>query len=241
MRLSYVFMTTATCPLTVFSLLTLWGMCNMNVANAQFRVGPTVGINVATLQMSRQVKEDYGDNTKVLPILRLHIGAIGEYQLSDLIILRSGIILNRKGAQDSYDASQYADIKYKETIRLNYLEIPLTARYQLAENDLFSLSGLGGFILGFTTRASAKHSYEFEGQKETDTETWSIGKGAGDQIRGNDVSLQLGAVAELSTLPLQVSTSFNQGLNNIISQPDSGYAMRNFTFAITATYLFDLE
>ncbi|MEM9829608.1 MAG: porin family protein [Bacteroidota bacterium] len=205
---------------------------------AQLRVGPTLGFNVATFQHSRELKEDINDvGTRVRPTLRLQIGGIAEYAISDELILQSGMIFN--GAGVSY-RTEFGDDRVNSRFTATYLDIPLTARYRLADIEQFSLSGWGGLIVGFAV--GSRQRINVNGERDRDnSRSLDIGSSRSDDLRRGDIRLALGATIESSEYPIQLKIALQQGLANIYPENGVDYAWRNFMFSVSAAYFLDLD
>ncbi len=211
------------------------------VCQAQFRVGPTLGINLSSIQESRDLKE-FREEVNKSPLLRLQLGATAEYALSDQFYLQSGLLVNGAGVRYKAEASGGGiDVEASESALLTYLDIPLTARYQFAEFDDFSLSAWGGFIAGFAVAGRSKSKVTINGESESDSESLSFGSSDDDDLKGIDFRLALGMIAESAEYPVQLKVAINQGLVNLLPIDLDGFAQRNFLFSISASYFFELD
>lgn len=211
------------------------------LSQAQLRVGPTVGFNLTSFQHSRDFKERLGE-TSILPRLRMQIGAIAEYALLDQLYLQSGLIFNGAGVKYQEEGNVRGNtVTVSTKVLINYLDIPLTARYQIAELDNFSLSAWGGFVMGIAVSGRFKNEQSGNGESGSNSEPFGIGSGDDAYLKRGDFRLALGMVAESAEYPIQFKVALNQGLVNTISGPRPGFAQRNFLFSLTASYLFELD
>ena len=213
---------------------------------AQFRVGPTLGFNLSSMQHSSEARETIEGNfedAKILPLLRLQIGATAEYALSDRLYLQSGLLINGGGVNYKYNYNGFGvDVKGSLKTLFSYIDIPLTARYQLAELDGFSLSGWGGFIVGIAAGGKYKLDVSAAGERDSDSESIDFGSGTSDDMKSTDFRLALGVIAESDKFPIQLKAALNQGMVNLVPRPgDSGFAQRNFLFSVSASYFFELD
>ena len=224
-------------------IIVLLAMLCPIVAKAQLRVGPTIGFNLSSAQYSKEWREDIRDDGgKNQPVLRLQIGVTGEYALTDQLYVQSGLLINGAGGKTKVDYSDFGyEAKSTEKILLTYLDIPLTARYQLTEGDGFSLSGWGGFIVGFAVSGKFKSVSRVEGEREDSNESIEFGSSRYDDLKGGDFRLALGAVAESEDFPIQLKIALQQGLADIYPDNNFDYGLRNFMFSLSASYFFELE
>lgn len=213
------------------------------LSHAQFQVGPTIGVNVATVQYSKEAREDIRDGgAKIQPLLKLQIGVTGEYALSDLLFLQSGLLFNGAGVKYSYNFDDFGvDVKGSTRTSITYLDIPLTARYQLAEFDGFSLSGWGGLIIGVALSGKITTVARVNGERESDSESLDFGSSRSDDLKGSDLRLALGAIAESEDYPVQLKVSLQQGLSDIYPDRFTTYSWRNFLLSFSATYFLELD
>lgn len=239
MKKHYIYASTALLLLVVFF---------HNHSYAQLRVGPSLGINVGTINFSESAKDELGlDNSaKTSPILRMQLGVIGEYGLSDEFTLRSGLLLSHKGTSIKEDGS-YGQYNYsvKQKFKFNYIEVPLLGMYEVYSDGDFQLNLLGGFSIAIASKAEIESKGTLEGpegsEKTSDTESLNIGNGNDDEIKGGDLGFMLGATLEFDEWPVQLGITYNLGLGNVLSNPEDDYALKNRTLSITAAYLFGIN
>jgi Outer membrane protein beta-barrel domain len=110
-------------------------LCVSFFANAQLRLGPVLGANLANISGD-------GDSTNAMKV-GIHIGAIVELSISDNFIIAPGILYSMKGTQDKDES------KYK--LNLNYLEIPINAKYKMESGLNFFAGPYIGLLLSATS------------------------------------------------------------------------------------------
>ena len=103
-----------------------------------FTVQPKVGLNIATLSDADKAITD------------LHFGIEAEYMVTDNFGLGLGAILSNQGAK--YDYYDLDNERYKYTVDLDYVHVPVLASYYL----LPGLAVKAGVQPGFKMRAKAK-------------------------------------------------------------------------------------
>jgi opacity protein-like surface antigen len=94
--------------LTVFAL-------SFSIAASGLGIGPVAGVNLANIS-----EEDNSQNSMKVGF---HIGAVLELSITDNFIIAPGVLYSIKGTQ----STDNSDLK----INLNYLEIPINAKYRM--------------------------------------------------------------------------------------------------------------
>jgi len=96
-------------------LTTLFVILSFTMAHAQTRYGVKAGANIATLAGAEGVSSKFG----------FHVGGIIEFKLSERFAIQPELLYSAQGAKNSEDSG------YK--INFNYLNVPLMAKYYVAE------------------------------------------------------------------------------------------------------------
>jgi hypothetical protein len=102
---------------------------------AQTRFGIIAGLNLANITGS-----DAGDDNAMK--MGVHGGVIVDLGISDNFIIEPGVLFSMKGSQSSEDS------EFK--INLNYIEIPILAKYKLESGLNFFLGPYIGILMSAT-------------------------------------------------------------------------------------------
>lgn len=100
-------------------------------AQATFSVGPRVGLNVTTAHFS----DDNGE-TSFSSRAGFEAGLLGNLQIGHFAF-QPGILFSQKGYKaegPTFGLAIYGPARYQETVRLNYLTVPLNLAFTLREN-----------------------------------------------------------------------------------------------------------
>ena len=213
----------------------------------EIKFAPVVGINITNNIFSGLYKEDIKSgypNAKFQPLLRLSLGGIADYALSDNLSLRSGLLLNMKGSKVKGN-----DETGNETakIKISYLEIPLWAAYRLGETGILLTGGPNiGFAVGGKAESKGKSIYFGETETFDQSEPLDIGGDAyADDVKPLDISLNLGVAKEISVADklLEVSVNIQPSLMSwsTTSKIEPKYAARNLIIGFRAAYFFSFK
>jgi hypothetical protein len=133
----------------LFILVTVFTFSFVNAQDMSF--GIKAGLNYGANKTS-----DSDFNDQFDPILVFHFGAYGEFSLSDKFSLQPELLYTTSGADfKSYSTiggEITSDLKY----RLNYLNIPITAKYYVVDNLSLEVGPYIGFLLSATEDGSLK-------------------------------------------------------------------------------------
>jgi hypothetical protein len=102
---------------------------------AQTKIGITAGVNLANLTGS-----DAGDNNAMK--IGVHGGLVADLGISDNFMIEPGVLFSMKGSQDSENSDN--------KLTLNYIEIPILAKYKLESGLNFFLGPYVGFLMSAT-------------------------------------------------------------------------------------------
>jgi hypothetical protein len=118
------------------------------------------------------------------------------------------------------------------TTRLDYVEIPVLAKFQLPASAPVSPSLFAGPTLGFNVAAETEVETEVEGG-ESETNDVS------DQVSGTDFGIALGGGVDigLTTGTLMIDVRYALGLTNV-DDTDEDTSINNQGFMITAGFAF---
>ncbi|MBP2833533.1 PorT family protein [Aquimarina sp. U1-2] len=203
----------------VFAVLASLGI----VATAQeenIRFGAKAGVNFASIG---------GDETDDLDgRTSFHLGAIVEIPISEKFAFAPELLYSSQGAKFDdfeFDSTSGEEFSTENTIRLNYINVPLMAKFYAAEG--FSLQA--GPQIGFLT--SAKEKVEGEGiDAEEDIDEF---------YKSIDLGLNFGAGYQLPA-GIFFDARYNLGLSDLADDREDGDDNRisNNVFQISVGYKF---
>lgn len=158
--------------------------------------------------------------------------AVGGFALIDFagpFALQPELVYVQKGQKSDLEAEFFGEtISGSVTTKLDYIEVPLLAKFQIPVAGPLSPNLFAGPTVGFT--ASSEVEMEFSGESESDD--------IGDDISGTDFGLAFGGGADfgLSAATLTVDLRYGLGLTDI---PDEGEAsVTNQGIMLTAGLAF---
>lgn len=174
---------------------------------AQHEVGsitiqPKIGMNIADLTDA--------DDSDVR--IGLAVGAEAEYQATDLFSVSAGILYSMQGCKGSEEG-------VKETVKLDYINIPILANVYVTKGLAVKLGIQPGFNINAKAKAEANGV-----SAEADI----------DDVKTLDFSIPVGVSYEYQNFVLDAR--YNWGLTKIASDIDS----KNSVFQITLGYKFSL-
>ena len=166
-----------------------------------------------------------------------HLGILAELEISEKFSFQPEVLYSSVGTK--YDLGGSVDgftFQNEGTIKLDYLTVPLLAKYYVTEG----LSIEAGPQIGFLLSANQ----EFESTQPTG-EDGSGGTTSGDQdvkdlYSGFDLALGVGAGYKLDN-GLHFSLRYNLGLSNILDIDDvdtSDFSRQNSVFQFSIGYFF---
>ena len=188
----------------VFAIAMLSVALTVNAQDVKF--GAKAGINFSNI---------YGDDVEDNEVrTSFHIGAVAEIKISEKFSIQPEVLYSAQGVTNDQDN---VDV----TLKLDYLNIPVMAKYYVAKG--FSLEA--GPQLGFLLSAKAK------GESGDESSELDIK----DELESIDFGLNFGAGYKLDN-GLNFSARYNLGLSNISEDSDS--AVKNSVFQISVGYFF---
>lgn len=177
----------------IFTIV-LFGFTNINAQNIKY--GSKIGINLSTFT---------GDETDGLSTrTSLHAGAIAEIKISDDFSFQPELLYSSQGTKSDYSETLNGITIHYSQIKLEYINIPLLAKYYVVEN----LSLEAGPQIGFLITADR----EFEKTENGETETGE--EDILDEIKGMDFGLNLGLAYKLKS-GIFLAAHYNLGLSSI--------------------------
>ena len=181
--------------------------------NAQeTKFGLKAGLNVANFG---------GDAEDAKSLVGFHVGGFAEIKLSDKFAIQPELLYSAQGAKEEY--SEFGET-VEITQNLGYLNIPVMAKYYVAEG--FSLEA--GPQIGFLLNAKIKAEYEGESEDESNK----------DAFKSIDFGVNFGAGYDF-TENFSAGVRYNLGLSNIAETEDGDdFKINNSVFSVSIGYKF---
>ncbi|CAM4115657.1 porin family protein [Flavobacterium sinopsychrotolerans] len=198
-------------------ILTVAAVFAFGFANAQeTKFGVKGGLNVANLS------GDIEDNSSKVGF---HVGGFVEIKVSDKFSVQPELLFSTQGTKLEESGTNYS---YESNLNLSYLNIPVMAKYYVAEG--FSLEA--GPQIGFLTTAKSDFTATESGI------TVSGDEDVKDEFESIDFGFNFGAGYDF-TENLSAGLRYNLGLSNI-AKTDSGddFKLSNNVFSVSLGYKF---
>ena len=191
----------------------------VSMSNAQgIKVGAKAGLNLST------VNGDDLDDAKSL--IGFHLGAVAEISIADKFSFQPELLFSTQGAKAEGGDVDYS---YEQKTKLNYLIIPLMAKFYLVKGLSVEAGPQVGFLM--SAKAEGEETDSFGGV----TETFEYDEDIKDDIKGTDIGINVGAGYKLDS-GLFFNARYNIGLSNI-SEYDNG-DIKNGVFQFSIGYFF---
>lgn len=204
--------------LTIFSTTLL-------KAQDEVQFGLRGGLNIAS------INGDSSDEISLDPRLNFHLGLVAEIPITDLISFQPELVYSRQGAtfEETDDFGFGAgDINIEGAIKMDYINLPLMAKFYVAEG--FSLEV--GPQIGFLVLAETETEASFGGETETDTVDIK------DELSSIDFGFNFGAGYKLEN-GLNFGLRYNLGISNINDGEGSeDFVDRNGVLQLSVGYFF---
>ncbi len=187
----------------LFALLTV-SVCNIAVSQ-DINFGVKGGVNFASLT---------GDTSGLETRTAFHFGIVAEVQISDKFAFQPELLYSSQGAKDS---------EFDEELKTNYLNIPLMAKYYVAENISIEAGPQIGLLLSAKT--------EIDGADDEDIKF---------RFRDVDFGFNFGLGYKLGS-GLNFGLRYNLGISNIVNEVEAFVTdnkINNSVFQISIGYLF---
>ncbi|ESU26958.1 hypothetical protein FLJC2902T_22980 [Flavobacterium limnosediminis JC2902] len=200
----------------ILTVATVFAFGFANAQDKQMSFGVKGGLNVATLT---------GDVENVKSLVGAHIGGFMEYKLNDKFAIQPELLFSMQGAKSEFTFSDGFDTyNVESTVKLNYLNLPIMAKYYATEKLAIEAGPQVGFLL------SAKNEAEVSGfgSEEVDIK---------DETNSIDFGLNLGLGYDF-TENISAGARYNFGLSNIDDSEGSDDTVNNGVFSVSVGYKF---
>ncbi|MFD2552309.1 porin family protein [Bizionia sediminis] len=154
------------------------------VSAQDFSYGVKAGLNIATLS-----GDDIENND---PKLGLHIGATGEYMVTEKFAIQADLLYSMQGLKQSgFEEINFngetSRLDLESDVKLNYINLPIMFKYYITKGFNVELGPQVGFLV------SAKADVELKSTSSiTGTETIKIDQDIKDQTKSVDFALAFG-------------------------------------------------
>lgn len=194
-------------------------MCFVNLNAQEVKFGVKAGLNLANIS---------GDDTEDLDgRTSFHIGGVAEIMITDKFSFQPELLYSAQGAKSTYE-DQFE--KEEITIKLDYINLPLMAKYYVAEG--FSIEA--GPQIGFLMNSEADYEYI---DKEDPEFNESGTEDLKDEIKGIDFGVNLGLGYKLEN-GLNFGARYNLGLSDLWDIDTGGIKNQNSVIQVSVGYFF---
>ncbi|MBP7792487.1 MAG: outer membrane beta-barrel protein [Candidatus Goldbacteria bacterium] len=193
-----------------------------------FHFGLKAGLNLANL-----TGDDVAKDADML--MGFCGGAFVSYAFTPWFSLQPEVLYSQKGTSYEY-ASSESDYQSKESWNLNYVEIPVLAKFSIPTGSAFTPVIYAGPAISIKTGASIYNEKTISGITEKKTVNIS------EVINSTDFSLVAGAGVEIKVGPgaITLEVRYDMGLTTIINNNDNPVKIdvKTTAIAILAGYSF---
>lgn len=231
------------CIIKKLLLLAAFAGFAFTTAQAQeMRFGVKAGANFANMT----IKED-GFSIKPESRTAFHIGALVEFPISDAFYIQPEILYNSVGSKVNFSESFMGmDFSVENTTKLDYISIPIMAKYYIMEGLAIEAGPQVGFLM------SAKNDFSSSSTMMGQTESESGEEDVKEDYKGIDFGLGIGVSYRLD-MGLFFSARYVLGLSNIGEEGNNngndddfddidfgfgGATVKNNVFQISVGYSF---
>jgi hypothetical protein len=199
---------------SIVALIAIFSFTSMNAQDITF--GAKAGVNIATIT---------GDDTDGIDSrTSFHIGAVVEIPISDDFSVQSELLYSSQGAKGK---SLGGDIDFK----YNYLNLPIMAKYYVAENFSLEAGPQVGLLLSAKVESDENTTIELATSKANEVDVKDV-------TSSIDFGLKFGAGYKLES-GLNFGAHYNLGLSNIYDGEGSDNTkIHNGVFQVSVGYFF---
>jgi hypothetical protein len=207
------------------NILTAVAVFVFGFSNAQeAKFGVKAGLNLSTLS------GNYVEQSQIQPGFVL--GGFAAVKLSDKFIFQPELLFSFQGSayRNYYDFGNVQSYE-QDNLNLNYLLVPIMAKYYVAKKFSIEVGPQFGFLL---TARTNFFSYTDAGNGYVDSESEDVK----DQFKTFDFGINIGGGYDF-TDKWGIGLRYNFGLNNAVQNSDgSNYKTNNQVLSVTGSYKF---
>jgi hypothetical protein len=194
--------------LILFVALAIFVIAN---SNAQINFGAKAGVNFATIT---------GDDVDIFDgRTAFHVGVVAEIVISETFSFQPELLYSAQGAD-------YSDDEFEGTFKLDYLNIPLMAKFYVGEGFSLEAGPQVGFLM------SAKDEYDFTG-----TAFKSEEEDIKEFVKDIDFGINVGVGYKLEG-GLNFGARYNLGLSDANDSGDDSFTLKNSVIQAYVGYFF---
>ena len=193
------------------------------VANAQeVKFGVKAGLNYATLS---------GDIEETDGLLGFAVGGFLNVKINEKVSFQPELLYSRQGTgSKETETSGTTTFKTDAKLRLDYLNIPLMFRFEVAKGFAVEAGPQIGFLVG------ANSDFTLTTTQNNNTTVISDSEDVKSDFKSVDFGLNFGAGYDF-TQNINVGVRYNLGLTNIAKDSED-FAIRNSVIALAVGYRF---
>ncbi len=165
-----------------------------------------------------------------------HVGIWYDVPINDKgLVFAPGIFYTTKGARDEYNVNLFfsGNMSVKESIQMNYIEIPLVLKRYFKLGNVLGYAG-GGLFISYLTHATYKWDQDLNGENYSGKEKLEL-----DMLNRFETGAILVAGVEINQILLGLQYSL--GLANFGGEAELGDQLHSSVFSITAAYRISLK
>ena len=199
------------------AVIAVFAFINLNAQEVKF--GAKAGLNLATIA---------GDETDDLDSrTSFHFGAVAEIMISEKFSVQPELLYSAQGAKSTFE-DEFE--KEEATVKLDYINIPIMAKYYVAEG--FSIEA--GPQIGFLMNAEVEFDYT---DKEDPEFSESGTQDLKDEIKGIDFGFNLGLGYKMES-GLNFGARYNLGLSDLWDVDNEGVKNQNSVIQVSVGFFF---
>lgn len=207
------------------------GFTSANAQEVQF--GVKAGVNLATI-----TGDDIEDNSSKVGF---HVGGVAEIKISEKFSVQPELIFSQQGTKSEFSESgEFGgnSFSYEEELKIkaNYLNLPVMAKFYVAEGLSLEAGPQVGFLLSADAESEFTDTETFDGV--TTTESGSFEQDVKDEFKSVDFGVGFGAGYKLDS-GLNFGLRYNLGLSSIGEDFDGEeYDVKNNVLQFSVGYMF---
>lgn len=204
-------------------ILTTFMLCSLLGFSQNLKFGVKGGLNIARLNTNLQSIQDA--SVTLSNVIGVNFGVFGEYKISNTFSIQPELLYSMQGGKANLS---FMGQTLTETLSLNYLNVPVMAKYFATEK--FSIQA--GPQIGLLLAATEKIDSSITGLPTSSTKNTS-------DYKTIDIGLNFGLGYDF-TENISVSTRYNLGLNEIEKNDstNSSSGSKNKVFSFGVEYKF---
>ena len=190
----------------IISALALLGLTTVNAQGVIF--GAKAGVNFATINSDEF--DSFDGRTA------FHVGVVSEIPIGEMFSFQPELLYSAQG-------SDYSDPGFNGTVKLDYLNLPLMAKYYVVENLSLEAGPQIAFLLSATD--------------EGESDGFSYDEDIKDFIKGIDFGINFGVGYKLDS-GLNFGARYNLGLSDVNDDYEEGGTYKNGVFQVYLGFFF---